>query len=132
MAPPRLGSSEPEKVAHFERLGANQVRVLVQTGGGPEMPTMFLPAALEWLAQQDQSALERETEARKRAEAISERALATAERASLAAERQAAAAESQADEARKARREARIATTTAITLALINAALTIILFSISH
>jgi hypothetical protein len=58
-----LGSAAAEQIAYFEQLGANQVRLLLDSGSA-EIPFTFRPAAIRWLAQQDKDALARERDAR--------------------------------------------------------------------
>lgn len=117
-----LGSGEAEIRAQLETHGVAQVRILLGNSG---LPTVFHPVALRWLAEKDQETEERSTASQKDRAAIDARIVA-------AAERQSAAAESQANEARLANSNALRAIYIGIILAIANATLTIVLFSINH
>lgn len=110
----------PEYRSQFEKLGVRRVRHMLETN---DFVVPVKSSAMEWLAEQERAAEAEERESRSRSAAAAEEAAAAARAAS-------AAAASQASEAREANRIARTAIKIGITLAIVNAALTITLFFI--
>jgi hypothetical protein len=105
-------------IAHLEKLGENQVRLLLSTGRFPVAQHWVI---YEWLATKDQ-------EAERLREASQAEQAANARFASNAAERASAAAERQATAAERANTSANIA----LVIAIISIIATIIGISIVH